>query len=731
MTTINFRANTPEYYQEQKLQQQNKANQEFTALDKDQLKQDAVDLGGKAQEAVKDNWFVEKLKAFGINDPKKKLKSIIFAVATVVALGFFGNKTMSFFAKAGNDFEGLFKDTKWFKKITGAMSGTKNKVSDFLLNNKVTGELANNIKDTFANRKAKPVWNMARGTGQGPKTIFRITPVETIKNALINNKNKALAGQFAQEFGGQKQALKVINQIGSLKPDELAQFVENNKAHEAVINSITEALNKNRASSIESFAKLFSADGINSAKAKETATKLYEELYGNVENADWNKTLLKGIKEGRNIQSPDELRKFLEQVKKGEIDSTLINVPMESGGITSSWWPVNIINTAITKITGKQSNFGRGNTGDALMKLYAITGDLAETKAGTFIQAAPIVFSESISNFGNDKSGLGAFLTFNLINSFDRIQDTPKGKKKAVIAEETVGSVANWVITTPLAFGATYGLATLGNLAKATNSNSAFAKILTPVLTVIGKVFGTGLNAGAKNAVIAESIKDAGLGTKLLGALKMSKNSAIGTVGGIFRLAMVLFVFSSIFRKPVDKVIHKIFGDPTDKNANTTQSQQQQINQVIPELGISQKELMEKIQKNPQALEKIQNDPEAIKKLQQNPKLLLDVLDGKDINSLNASTSQSNPTMSPSLASRLNNSGQNFATEKMDKKEQTQAPSASTTPTTSNYDTATYIPSSEYIAKSVEYDDATISKMNSVLAASDKVLEQFEKVRTL
>ena len=84
--------------------------------------------------------------------------------------------------------------------------------------------------------------------------------------------------------------------------------------------------------------------------------------------------------------------------------------------------------------------------------------------------------------------------------------------------------------------------------------------------------------------------------------------------------------------------------------------------------------------------------------------------------------------MSPFLASRLNNSGQNFATEKMDKKEQTQA---STTPTTSNYDTATYIPSSEYIAKSVEYDDATISKMNSVLAASDKVLEQFEKVRTL
>ena len=726
MTKINFKANTPEYYQELKLQQQNQKKQEnFTAIDKEQLKQDAVELGGKAQQAVKDNWFVEKLKAFGIEDPKKKMKSILYTVLTIAALYAFGNCTINFFTKSGNKFENLFKDKKWFTGLRSAMGGAKNKVKDFFSNNKLTKDLASNVSETFKNRKAKPTLNLARGTGQGPRRIFEMTPVETIKNALINNKNRALAKQYAGQLGGKKNALGLIEKISSLSSDELATLVKDNKEIEPIVNSIKEVLNKNRSDSIISFANLFSADGINNAKAKETATKLYEELYGNVDNTAWNKTLLKGIKEGRGIKNPEELRDFLAQVRKGEIDSTFINIPMESGGIFGSWWPVNIINSAITKITGKQSNFGRGNAGDALMKLFAITGDLAETKAGTFVQAAPIVFAESISNFGNDKAGLGAFLALNLVNSFDKIQDTPKEKKKAVIAEETIGSVANWVITTPLAFAATYGLATLGNLNKATKDSNVFTKIVTPVLTAIGKVFGAGLNNPAKNAKILDSMKDASAIKKIGGLFKLTGNKVVGTAGGALRFAMIMFVFSAIFRKPIDKVMHKIFGDPNDKKADTNQAQQQ-MEQVIPELGITQKELMEKIQKNPQALEKIQNDPETLKKLQQNPKLLVDLLDGKDINSINFTQSSSKPAVSPSLANRLNQQNNAQLNIKKDDNEKAQ-----TNSTTSNYDTATYIPSSQFVAKSIEYDSETLSKINSVLAASDKALERFEKVRTL
>jgi uncharacterized ion transporter superfamily protein YfcC len=62
-----------------------------------------------------------------------------------------------------------------------------------------------------------------------------------------------------------------------------------------------------------------------------------------------------------------------------------------------------------------------------------------------------------------------------------------------------------------------------------------------------------------------------------------------------------MFVFSPIFSKPINAAIHKIFGKPYDPDeAQKAKELEAQKAQVIPELGITQGELMEKIEKNPE-----------------------------------------------------------------------------------------------------------------------------------
>lgn len=621
MTTINFRANTPEYYQEQKLQQQNNSTY-YATTNQNQNAQDSVELANAQQAPIKEKSAIaetiENITGIDITNPKKALKIVALSIATVVGVMFLGNKIAHPSQKLGDMIDNVLLDKnnilgKAYTGISELFSKGAKKAKKILLKPQFMQDISTALKNPKAQR-----WSLFKGYGNGAKGIFAQTVVDTIKNAL------------EKDADGTKRALQ----------------------------------------------SLLGADNV---------TKILGDLNDpkitNVAFADNFLDLVKKAsdKDGKGLQ------KFFETI---DAQSALSNVKMKD------WRFVNGLNKIAKNITGKEIRMLNGNLGDSLMKYSAIRGQSAKTLPARIIQLLPTLMTEQYSSFVNDKSDFGIMLVVTSVcPTIAKMLDMPAEQRARTEAHDLLSSSLSFLASMPIAFGTVYGAAALKDVSK------------NPLLKTIGKVFSFGLDGR-----------------------KTSLGGVAGVVGGIGRL-LAIVTFSGLASKPISKLCDKIFGKPYDKSEELKkQAQQQQMEQIIPELGISQKELMEKIQKNPQALEKIQNDPEAIKKLQQNPKLLLDVLDGKDINSLNTSTSQSNPTMSPSLTSRLNNSGQNFATEKMDKKEQTQT---SSIPTTSNYDTATYIPSSEYIAKNAEYDDATISKMNSVLAASDRALEQFEKVRSL
>ncbi len=48
---------------------------------------------------------------------------------------------------------------------------------------------------------------------------------------------------------------------------------------------------------------------------------------------------------------------------------------------------------------------------------------------GSFVQQSLLFPTEAISNFVNDKSGLGFFLCGMIMNLYNNVQDAPKDKK--------------------------------------------------------------------------------------------------------------------------------------------------------------------------------------------------------------------------------------------------------------------------------------------------------------
>ena len=115
-------------------------------------------------------------------------------------------------------------------------------------------------------------------------------------------------------------------------------------------------------------------------------------------------------------------------------------------------------------------------------------------------------------------------------------------------------------------------------------------------LKLVGNVFGMGLDKIDPKTGAVVASKAPALFKKLA-----------GMAGGAGRFALIMFIFSSMFRKPIDAIIHKIFGKPYDKGAEEQKKKlEEEQNAIIPELGISQKELVEKMQNNPQAMQRLQ-----------------------------------------------------------------------------------------------------------------------------
>ncbi len=505
LITKNIYAEPMQYNPQQTEQNPNN----FGAIDINAISQDTAQLTQKAGEQIKENWFFKMLrKTFGVKDPKKTTISIALTVATVVGCAILGNKLSDKTADLGLKVDEKILGKKGgsiFSKIGKGLSKAKSKIGKFLKKSKTI----NDISDTLKNRHAKPKADLTRGYGRGFVSIFSLTPVDIM--------NKA----FAKDKAAFAKALK-----------------EGNVGRQTVI---TKKIQK-------SIAKL-----VGDGKAKEFTEQILGISKDKLENREFCSKLTEAIKE--HFGCGDNKRKLLDVlkgIKSGNVNgvdvSEFTNVNMKGGGFIASWFPVNIINKIISAVKGS-SNFGRGRLGDSLIKFNAVNGTLADTKLGQLAQKVITVPTESISNFVNDKSGMGLLLCGSMIGTYNNAQDAPKNKKVATVADDFVGTIGSIAISTPLAFKTTYGLASLSNL----KGNS----IITKGLKKIGNIFSMGLDKVAANGSIIKNTS------------KMK-----GLIGGGLRFAAIMFVFSSLFSKPIKAGIHKVFGKPyTGAEAQQTEQQ--------------------------------------------------------------------------------------------------------------------------------------------------------------
>lgn len=692
----------------------------FTAIDKEQLKQDSVELANKAKDNAKENFIFKTMRNLGVEDPKKFIKSVGLTILTVVGVAFIGNKTagktidlginIDKFLLEGNNFI-----SKGYRAIAGFLGSGKNRLTNAIKNSK--SKTVQDLSETFKNRVAKPIQKFAQTYGSGGKGIFSMTPPDVLRTGLnessgLNKITKEITKTLNENgIRGKKAANKVISTFlteGETRALEvLNEFTKDDNISKKLIGELTQSNSK-----IQDRLKALFGN---------SSDEIFESLFkgGDYNHIDLSEKISKSIRKAHNLKTEEEVKAFLvKEFEKGGSFEDLSSVLMNKGGVMSSWWPVNLLEKIGRKITGKQDlTFARGNLGNAILKRDAISGDMARTPFGKLVQFLPIFSSEYITNFVNDKSGFGVFLCGNLIGLYNNAQEAPKGKKVPTVTNDfgsTIGSVA---VTTPIAAGITYGLATLKNLEG--------KSIISKGLKGLGKVFGLGLDKYVKDGNILKQIP--------------TTNKIARFAGGALRLAMIMFVVSPIVSKPVTKVINKIFGKPYNKaeeemNAKQQAAAEAEAKKIIPELGITQGEFIQKIQSNPKAVEELQKNPELVQKLQQNPKLLVDYLDGKDITKVDAqavsSNNNSKKVVSPLNENIINSRKQNV---------QNQVPQ--TTLSNSNnsqgvaqarpksVDTATYVPSSAFVAKdsASTLSQDKVAEYNQAMSKADKALAKAEK----
>ena len=404
-------------------------------------------------------------------------------------------------------------------------------------------------------------------------------------------------------------------------------------------NTITEifttALKKDRNAVLETLTKLFKNEDL----AKEYIEKFGESGFKpglELTNVKFADQLLQDIAKtngcinDKGVVDTIKLSGILEKLSSGDLGTGLKNIEMNQGGLAGAWWPANFINKATKKLLKKEFSALQGNIGDSLIKYGAVRGKTAQTATAKFVKIVPPLVGDQVSNFVNDKSGFGVLLCANLIGNFNNIQDAPTKKQKVQTALNDVASGSiSWLVGMPLTYGAVYSLASLRNIEG--------KGIMTGLTRAVGKFFGMGLDK-----------------TTRFGGFT-------GVAGGVLRFALAMFVFHPFILKQISKVTNRIFGKPYDPaEVEKAKQAEEAKKQIIPELGITQGELIEKMKNNPDVMLKIQNDPELLAKAQQDLKFLLELLDGKNENkepkeNVNIFNGQSLSPANRSVLSRRNN----------------------------------------------------------------------------
>ncbi len=647
MNNINFKNNIQLNSPSPEVKKRLEDKENFTAIDKERLKQDVAEFQEKAQEHTKENFVSQTAKNLKPKDTKKFIISLTATLATVAGLAFLGNKSSDKMAELGIMVDNFLKNRRWFNSLGEFFKKSKNKIAKTL--KKVP--VINNIAETLKKRPAKAKCDFTRGYGRGFVNIFSLTPVDILKKAF-NDSDKRL------------EALKQL--VGEAKAQSFVDF----------LNGSSKTIQDNR----------------------EFCSKLTD-----------------AIKENFGISAKKDLLGLFKKLKKGEICeingkkadfSSFTNVAMQErglSGIIGAWWPVNFINSIGEKIfKNKWKVIGKGNLGDSLIKFNAVNGTLADTKIGSLIQKSITIPSESITNFVNDKSGLGAFLCIPIMSLYNNVQDAPKEKKVATVADDYIGTMGNIAISTPLAFATTYGLASLKNL----DSSKGF---MSKILKGCGKFFGMGLD---KKDLAGNLIQG-------------TNNKFIRFAGGALRFFLTMMVFSPFYSKPVKKIINKIFGKPYDANeAKKEEALKQQKNTIIPELGITAGELEEKIKANPNALNKLQSDPMLLSAVKNNPKLILDILDGKEIK-IKPKDKLSSPANINLIKNNQNKQPQNNERNLFDSSNKNQEKTKQDDDL--SYDSATYIPSSQFIAKNSTLNEIQSQEYQELMNKADEAIKNAEK----
>ena len=468
------------------------------------------------------------------NKKKRTRNAVLLTLGTVVGLAAVGNLSSNKMAELGQKVDDLLVNQKWYQNLGNSFKNGKSKVKGFFLNNKnkFIRETSEDFAETYTKRHATNKLKLANGYGRGFESIFSLTPPDILRSSLkkVERQNPGQAIKSLEKLVGKDKAQAFYDQI-------FGEIADNRK----FCNELTDAIAENFGAK--------NGDKIDTKKL----LKVFEDMQtGSVNGVD--------LKEFTNIvmNGGEDIGKLAKDWSSGNFMGIFGDGLSKLAGDWSSVIFIDKIGEKVARVGGRKWNgFCRGNLGDSLVKVNAVNGNLAQTGAGSFVQKCITVPTESISNFVNDKSNVGIGLGLLILTLYKNVLQAPKEKKVATVADDFISTMGALAISTPLAFAATYKLASLGNLEGKT--------WLTKALKYPGKIFNLGLKQYDKNGKVIEE------GAKTFG--KTLKN---GT-GHVLRFALIMGVFSSLFSKPIRACVNKVFGKPYDSTEAEAQKQQQKM----------------------------------------------------------------------------------------------------------------------------------------------------------
>ena len=309
------------------------------------------------------------------------------------------------------------------------------------------------ISDALSKNKFKAKIPMARAQCSGIVYQFACAVIESMQG-IFYGRQKDIAKAFTSgadaltavtKKGGTRKVnfknalefVKVISTSGKKKAElldlasktteELAQMVANKEISKQLAECLqgmdfnTSAANKfldeviDRADKDKNILKKLIGD----IDLEDTfRTIILDDAEDRVEFAS---TLTKNIRTAQGITNNQGLLNFFKNVEEGKIDSEFKDILMCHG--MDSWSTTNWIDKLGHKLRGdKWKNVSRANLGSALIKFNTVNGDLATTAAGKFVQAAPTIVTESISNYVCDAAAINAVVIPSFISLFNTVQ---------------------------------------------------------------------------------------------------------------------------------------------------------------------------------------------------------------------------------------------------------------------------------------------------------------------